>query len=56
MPDALITYFAMDGYALYVWPSYALSLIALVLLGVHSFRRMKKLEAEAARQRKAETR
>jgi heme exporter protein D len=37
-------FFAMGGYAVYVWPSYAISITALLVLGVLSWRAMKRAE------------
>jgi heme exporter protein D len=47
--ETLATFFAMGGYAAYVWP--ALALTALVLAGVlfASLRAMRRNEAEVAR-------
>lgn len=38
------TFFAMGGYAIYVWPSFAVSLIALLGLGFASWRDMRRAE------------
>ena len=38
------TFFAMGGYAAYVWPSFALSMLALLALGVASWRDMRRAE------------
>lgn len=38
------SYFAMGGYAAYVWPAYAISLIALAGLAIASWRTMKRSE------------
>lgn len=35
----------MGGYAVYIWPAYGVSLVALLALGFFSFRKMKTLEA-----------
>ena len=50
-------FFAMGGYAAYVWPAYAVTIIAGIIMGVHSVRRFRrardlvnKLERERARQ------
>lgn len=50
-------FFAMGGYAAYVWPAYAVTLFAGVAMGLHSFRRFRrahvlvsKLERERAQQ------
>ena len=37
-------FFAMGGYAAFVWPAYALSLLALAGLGFVSWREMKRSE------------
>jgi heme exporter protein D len=42
------TFFAMGGYAGYVWPAYAASILALVALGFISWREMKRAERLAA--------
>ncbi len=41
-------YFAMGGYAVYVWTSYALTAAVLIGLGVSSWRRLRGLEADLA--------
>jgi heme exporter protein D len=38
------TFFAMGGYAAYVWPAYAISVFALLALGIVSWREMKRSE------------
>jgi heme exporter protein D len=38
------TFFDMGGYAAYVWPAYATSILALLALGVVSWRAMKRSE------------
>lgn len=38
------TFFAMGGYAAYVWPSFAVSMLALVALGIASWRDMRRAE------------
>ena len=38
------TFFEMGGYAAYVWPAYAASILALVALGIISWRDMKRSE------------
>jgi heme exporter protein D len=38
------TFFAMGGYAAYVWPAYALSILGLAALAVASWREMKRNE------------
>jgi heme exporter protein D len=37
-------FFAMGGYAAYVWPAYAVSVVALIALAVLSWRDMKRAE------------
>ena len=39
-----MSFFAMGGYAAYVWPAYAISAIALLALGVTSWRTLKRNE------------
>lgn len=41
-------FFAMGGYAVYVWTSYALTAAVLVGLGVSSWRRLRALEDDLA--------
>ena len=43
------TFFAMGGYAAFVWPAYAISIFALVSLGLVSWRGMKRAERLAKR-------
>lgn len=38
------SFWAMGGYAAYVWPAYAISLIALVALSIVSWRAMRRAE------------
>jgi len=38
------TFFAMGGYAQFVWPAYALSIAALTALAWASWRQMKRAE------------
>ena len=55
------SWFAMGGYAIFVWPAYALTLVVLVLLAILSFRaarsraaRLRQLQAASPhRQRRA---
>lgn len=42
------SFFAMGGYAAYVWPAYGLSFFALVTLTFASWRRMRRAERLAA--------
>ena len=37
-------FFAMGGYAAYVWPAYGISFVALLTLGIVSWREMKRAE------------
>jgi heme exporter protein D len=39
--DAVATYFAMGGYAIYVWPAYALAAVVLGGLALFSWRRYR---------------
>ena len=39
-----MSFFAMGGYAAYVWPAYAISAVALIALGVTSWRALKRNE------------
>ena len=48
MTDAIRTFFAMGGYAGFVWPAYALAAILLVGLLAASLRQLRKAEAELA--------
>jgi heme exporter protein D len=36
-----MTFFEMGGYAAYVWPAYGISAVALIVLGVMSWRALK---------------
>jgi len=38
------SFFEMGGYAAYVWPAYAASILALLALGLISWREMKRSE------------
>ena len=42
--QAASNFFAMGGYAAFVWPAYGISLIALVVLLAVSWRWMKRVE------------
>lgn len=42
-------FFWMSGYAAFVWPAYALTVGALVTLGVVSWRDMRRSERQAER-------
>ena len=48
MTDAIQTFFAMGGYAAFVWPAYALAAIVLAGLLAVSLRQLLKAEAELA--------
>jgi heme exporter protein D len=39
--NAVATYFAMGGYAIYVWPAYALAALVLGGLALFSWRRYR---------------
>ena len=39
-----MSFFAMGGYAAYVWPAYGISAVALIALGVMSWRALKRNE------------
>jgi heme exporter protein D len=42
------TFFEMGGYAAYVWPAYGASVVALLALGLISWREMKRGERRVA--------
>lgn len=42
-------FFAMSGYAAFVWPAYGITIAALVTLGVVSWRDMRRAERQAER-------
>lgn len=42
------TFFDMGGYAAYVWPAYGVSVTALLVLGLISWRQMKRNERRVA--------
>lgn len=48
-------FFAMGGYALYVWPCYILSFVILISLGRHHGRQVKKLRDEVTLSRTEHT-
>jgi heme exporter protein D len=48
MTEAIQTFFAMGGYAVFVWPAYALAAIVLVGLLAVSLRQLRKAESELA--------
>ena len=39
-----MSFFAMGGYAAYVWPAYIISAVALIALAVASWRALKRNE------------
>jgi heme exporter protein D len=41
-------FFDMGGYAVYVWPAYGISFAALLVLGLYSWRQMRRAERRAA--------
>ena len=43
------TFWQMGGYAAFVWPAYGISLIALLALGIVSWRSMARAERFAQR-------
>lgn len=49
-------FFAMGGYAVYVWPSFAVSLIALLALALASWRDMRRAERLVALSEKPDAR
>jgi heme exporter protein D len=49
------TFFAMGGYAAFVWPAYAASFLALFALALWSWREMKRSEHLADMSEKAKT-
>ena len=49
-------FFAMGGYAAYVWPAYVLSAIALTTLAVVSWRAMTRAERQVSLSESAENR
>jgi heme exporter protein D len=42
--DHLSTFFAMGGYAAFVWPAYGVAALVLVIFAVDSWRRVKVAE------------
>lgn len=50
---ALSKYAAMGGYAVYIWPSYALAVVCLTTLVVGSVRKARRSERELAAIRQA---
>lgn len=49
--DTIRDYFAMGGYASFVWPAFALSTVVLVALLVSSLRSLRQSEAALAEMR-----
>ncbi len=47
-------FFAMGGYAAYVWPAYGVSIVALIAVAVVSWREMKRAERLVDLSQKAE--
>ena len=39
--NAIATYLAMGGYAVYVWPAYAVATVVIGGISVHSWRRYR---------------
>ena len=57
--QALTDYFAMGGYAVFVWPAYALSIavmLGLFLQGLRRYRRSQRLLEEIQRAQPARAR
>lgn len=42
--NALSDYFAMGGYAVFIWPSYGLALVLLIGMAIAAHRRMRAAE------------
>jgi heme exporter protein D len=42
------TFFEMGGYAAYVWPAYAISILGLLAIGLISWRQMRRSERRVA--------
>ena len=51
MSDTVSSFFAMGGYAAFVWPAYALAAVVLVGLLLVSLRQLRRGEADLAAQR-----
>jgi heme exporter protein D len=49
--DTISSFFAMGGYAAFVWPAYALAALVLVGLLLASLRQLRRTEADLAAQR-----
>ena len=52
----LAEYFAMGGKAIYIWPSYGISLLVLVGIVIAAWRSEKKIRRDIARQLRREER
>ncbi len=48
------TFFAMGGYAAYVWPAYAISVVSLLALAIASWTWMTRAERLASSSKSAE--
>lgn len=44
MMSQITIFLAMDGYAAFVWPAYAVSLVALLVLGLESYLKVRVFE------------
>ena len=44
MSDGISTYFAMGGYAEFVWPAYAIAALVLIGFALSSWRRLRAAE------------
>jgi len=49
--ESLRSFFAMGGYAVFVWPAYALAVAVLAGLLIGSLRQLRRAQAELAAQR-----
>ncbi len=49
MPDSMSAFFAMGGYAQFVWPSYVVALGAIALTTLSALRVLRAALAEARR-------
>jgi heme exporter protein D len=49
----LAHYFAMGGYAVFIWPSYGLALVLLAGMAVAAYRRMRAAELAIERAEQA---
>ena len=52
--DQLRTFFAMGGYAVFVWPAFGLTAAVLIWLLAATMRRLRGLQSALARLRAAE--